>query len=278
MPRIPNTRPTSIYWLVDVRPETLAKWPNGYPFYCGKTVTSPHRRLIAHHNAAKQFPERKLSHYLRICGDDLRMQIMEVVPPGDDWADRERYWISTIRLLWNTDANIADGGQGVPGYVHTVHARMRISKAFKGRKVTENHRRKISESLKGRIISPKWRENIRRSRLGKSLTNETKEKLSASLKGRSISKETRDKLSVRMKGRIITPEWREKLRQANIGKTVSEETRAKMSAAMRGRRHSDESKRKMSEASKGKPKSREHVENWKRSMQAYYEKRRSENA
>jgi hypothetical protein len=42
-------RPTSIYWLIDVRPETIAAgWLQGLPFYAGKTDREPEKRLREH--------------------------------------------------------------------------------------------------------------------------------------------------------------------------------------------------------------------------------------
>lgn len=134
MPRVPNTRPTSIYWLFDARPETLVQHPDGRPFYCGKTVLKSNRRFAQHRNAALKHPTTPIAKWLNECGDHVRVQVMEHVVASDDWAARERFWISMIRLLYPGGANITAGGDGTPGNVQTAEARAKIGASKKGKK------------------------------------------------------------------------------------------------------------------------------------------------
>lgn len=101
---------TYIYWLVDTR-------PGGRPFYCGKTIRSPRHRLKQHKSGAKKAPKRLASQFIIACGDNVRIHVMEEVPPGSDWAARERRWIHLLRATHGEDstANSTSGGEGGPG-------------------------------------------------------------------------------------------------------------------------------------------------------------------
>lgn len=145
MPRRPNTRPTTIYWLVDTRPETIAiGWPTGYPFYCGKTVFSVERRLGGHRRAAVLQPHRPISQWITACGNFIRVHVVEVVPLGQSWVDGERRWIKCLRANFPICVNVNDGGEGMPGYVQSDELRKAVSKFHKGRKRSAKTRARIS--------------------------------------------------------------------------------------------------------------------------------------
>ena len=80
--------------------------------------------------------------------------------------------------------NKTDGGEGSSGLFHSEEAKLKISKAHKGRIISPETRLKISESTKGRKLSP-----------------ETKLKISEALKGHILSEETKLKMSVAAKAR-----------------------------------------------------------------------------
>ena len=115
-----------------------------------------------------------------------------------------------------------------------------ISKAHKGRPVSEEAKKKISEAMKGHPVS-----------------EETKNKLSESNKGKHHSTETRKKISEGNKGKH-TGEY-----NSFYGRHHSENTRNKLSEINKGKHtgadnpfygkhHTDEARIKMSEARKGK--------------------------
>jgi hypothetical protein len=119
MPRKPNTRPTNIYWLYDMRSETIAVFgPRGQPFYCGKTVYAPERRFCNHRHEVSKHPNRPISRRIVECGPYVRVSTIEIVPVGDNWVDREQWWIRALRLVNPLCVNVSAGGQGVPGMVH----------------------------------------------------------------------------------------------------------------------------------------------------------------
>lgn len=244
--RRPNTRDTLIYWLFDVRPEILAQWPKGYPFYCGKTVMRLMARINKHRSDARKYPNKAISKRLNECGEHFRVQVVEVVPCTVNWSDREKFWISTLRLLWNGAVNLTAGGQGQAGYVPSDEVRM-----------------KLSNSLKGRVFSDEHRANIGKASASRS--PDVYRRIGESQKGRTASPETRQKLSVAGKGKPKSPETRARMSAAQSArpkrKPISDETRAKMSAASKGKKKSAEHAANVSAGLKGKKKTATHVAN-----------------
>lgn len=150
-----NDRPTTIYWLVDVRPETQqAVRSIGFPFYCGKTVDTLPRRLAAHRDSANKHPHRLISQWLKACGPHVRVHVVDTVPAGGDWSAVERRWIEVLRHSFPGGANANSGGQGAPGHIHSAETRAKISAANKGKTVSKATRRRIARSHKGMKRSP----------------------------------------------------------------------------------------------------------------------------
>lgn len=236
MPRISNTRPTTIYWLVDVRPEILLTHPNGKPFYCGKTVKDVTSRIQGHRAATRMYPNRPVCRRLKECDGYERIDVVEVVQSTDDWRERECFWIATLRRLYPDCVNVSTGGDGVPGLVHSVETRAKWSAQRSGIKrgpLSAETRAKIGAANKGRPVSEETR--AKRSELAKNRTAEHRAKLRAANTGKKHSEETRAKMSAIRKGKPKSIEWRAKVSAAHIGKKHSEETRAKMSAAAKTR-------------------------------------------
>lgn len=197
MPRRPNTRPTAIYWLVDMRPETLATWPNGLPFYCGKTVDNVTERLAEHKQDVKRYPHRKSAQRVRECGEHIRIILLETVLVNDDWRAREKHWIALLRGTFPGAANVADGGQGTPGLIPSSDTRAKMRAARLGKKHSQERCAKM-----------------RASNLGKTHTPETRAKISASQLGRKQSIETRAKRAQSHRGKKHSDSRRENMRKA----------------------------------------------------------------
>lgn len=255
MPRQRNTRPTKIYWLFDMRPETIAAgWSNGQPFYCGKTVHKMCDRLAGHRFDAKASPNRRVSKHLALVGAFLRAQIMEIVPADGDWIERERYWIRTLQVLYPNVMNVAAGGGGSPGYVHPPEVRAKMSADRMGHPTSPETRARISASNTGKTRSDEFRERQRLT--AKNMSLETRAKISATLTGRKLSPERCAAISIANTGRVKGPEERAKLSAASKrnsaaisalhkGKIVSPETRLRMSVAAHRR---EQTKREQSRA------------------------------
>lgn len=153
MPRIQNVRAVLIYWILDTRPEKMAIWPGGEPFYCGKTVQTPNKRLQEHRFTASLYPNRPTSKRIVECGKHLTLIIVETVPPGENWVARETHWIKILRFSFG-GTNISDGGTGVPGYVQSAAAIAKSRAAKIGKPRSSETRAKISEALSGKIRGP----------------------------------------------------------------------------------------------------------------------------
>lgn len=177
--------PTTIYWLFDTRPETIAEsgWQCGVPFYCGKTQYSKEARLLGHKIAARnaQFPiTRKVFRKLQECGDHVRIDCIELVPAGGRWRPRERYWIKILRSINPECANTRDGGDSVM----TVETRNKLRASLSGRTRTPMQRVRHSTALIGRKASDETKMLLRQRKLGKKLSPEHKTAISRGLQRR----------------------------------------------------------------------------------------------
>jgi hypothetical protein len=254
MARRPNTQPTNIYWLIDVRPETLSKRPAGFPFYCGKTIFDVNVRLARHRRTVEKYPNRLISKWLKECGEHIRVHILEVVPNSLDWSARERHWITITRHAFPGGANTTDGGQGTPGNIHTDEARNKMSKSKRGKKLSAEHCLKLKLVRIGKKHSTETRDKMCRSakesakvseyhlsQIGQKRSDETRSKISAALRGKKRKKFSAEhvaKISATLRGRVFSPEHRAKISAAKTGKKRKEfsaEARANMSAAHRAR-------------------------------------------
>lgn len=97
--------------------------------------------------------------------------------------------------------NLAAGSQGgalFTGKTHSIETRQKLSKAGKGRIVSDEARRRFS----ARKHTSETIEKIRQARLGKSHTPDTKKKISNSLQGNVVSESTKYKISKTMKKRM----------------------------------------------------------------------------
>lgn len=218
MPRRPNARPTNIYWLIDMRSETISTdWPNGKPFYCGKTVQSATKRLTGHRLTAVHFPTRRISQALIECGQYVRVHVVEVVPSTHDWAMRERSWISILRYVNPSCANVSNGGDGAVGMIHSDESRRKMSIAKSNCK--PETRRKLSEYASNR-------------------PPDVLAKIGAAGRGRVDSEETRRRRSESHLGLVKSPETCERIRVSKLNQ--SPETGRKISAAKTGYKYSEE--------------------------------------
>jgi hypothetical protein len=276
MPRCKKSLPTSIYWLLDVRPETLITWPNGKPFYCGKTVAPVNERLSDHKYTAIKFPRRPVSRRLAECGDFVRIHVVEVVPADGDWVESERRWIVQIRHMFPESVNVSLGGDGPAGMIHSAETRARMSAAGLGRKMPPGHGAKIAAKIRGRKMSAEQLARMSAAQRGRARTPEQRAKISATLTGRKRTAESVAKTAAANRGRTITDAHKAAISAARKGKPLSAEHRAKLSAARQGwkptpehaakmaacRRGiimSAEQREKISAAQKGRPLAAEHV-------------------
>lgn len=117
---------TAIYALTEM---------DGSPRYVGKTSYWLHFRHKQHITLAKRdspkLPvHRWLSRQMKK-GQRLCIALLEYVPPGRDWAERERAWISKFRSEGRPLFNLTDGGEGLSGWRLTPEHRKKIADAIK---------------------------------------------------------------------------------------------------------------------------------------------------
>ena len=206
---------------------------------------------------------------------------VEIIYQAENWEELcalEMEYILKHYSITPNGYNVSKGGEGSLGVFKSVETREKISKALKGKPVSEAAKahlknmhlintgkvrseatkRKISEAHIGKVASAEAKANMSEARTGKVQSNETKYKISQGLTGRICSEETRLKLSlahsnrleeVQLKyiGRVHSEETRRKIGVKHIGKTVSQETKNKMATAAKKRQpQSEETKAKRS--------------------------------
>lgn len=119
----------TIYGLCD----PIDRWKTGEVRYVGKTASYVHERLRSHIYAARkgQLPINRWLRKQLNSGNPLHIIHFERVRPGDDWAERERYWIAKHRADGARLLNLTDGGEGLSGFVRSPESRAKIRAALR---------------------------------------------------------------------------------------------------------------------------------------------------
>lgn len=169
------------------------------------------------------------------------------------------------------------------GKKHSPESRLKISENKTPHKfISEKHKQNISKANKGKILTQETREKISKSKIGKQPPNkgkchtqETKEKIRQKVKllyinegyRKMISEKTKEayknnpalkqKISERLRGKPsprkgikLTQEQKDRLSELNKGKKISEDQKIKISLFHKGRKRSEETKKKISDAIK----------------------------
>ena len=114
--------------------------------YVGKTNNI--KRRFAQHKSKKCLEKtgsKKLASWiLKLLSNDL-LPIMEIIEECEDnWAEREKYWISYYS---NTNlCNLSEGGEGVG---HNDSTKSKIKNTLLGRKRTDEEKQAISKAMTG---------------------------------------------------------------------------------------------------------------------------------
>ena len=260
---------------------TLADPETNLIRYVGKTVRKPAYRLQAHLVQTENPHKRNWILKLRGRGLVPNLEVIEIC--GDDWAEREQYWIALYRWLGYPILNATDGGEGVLGYIQSEESRNKKRLAMIGRKMSPETREKMRAAAIGRKLSPetcKKMSEIRKANpcrfwLGKPRSTEDRKKMSNAKRGkpngqlgmkrspgfcekmrmvrmgRSPSQQTRQRMSAAQIGRTASEETRKKLRDAwKRREPTSTETRTKISNTLKGKSHTLETRKKISESLK----------------------------
>lgn len=113
-----------------VRIYALCEYPSWRPRYVGKTTQYMHERHKAHIRDAKRGGSRPVQRWIRkqiAGGDRLAIKLLEFC--GNNWADREAYWIGVLR--GNGLLNLTNGGEGLRGHRFTPEHRSKIAAALR---------------------------------------------------------------------------------------------------------------------------------------------------
>jgi NADH pyrophosphatase NudC (nudix superfamily) len=85
------------------------------------------------------------------------------------------------------------GKDNIGRFKHTKEAKEKISRATKGRKLSEQHKKILLSCNKGKIVSEETKLKQRNTKLGKVFTEQHKQNLRLSHVGKIVSEETREK-------------------------------------------------------------------------------------
>ena len=150
---------------------------------------------------------------------------------GDDWRDREHYWLGEYRSKGVLLLNQTVGRNGCEGH-------------------TDETRALMSERSRGRAPSEKTLNAARAARLGLTHTAEARGKMSEAAKGRKPTAAAIERSAAAHRGKKRPPEVGAKISAAKRGKSFSEAHRAALSAAKLGTKRgpqSEETKAKIAQ-------------------------------
>ena len=142
--------------------------------------------------------------------------------------------------------NRTNGGEGTSGYNHTEEHKRYMSLISSERKHSVLSKAKISKAHKGKVVSEETKQKMRTKRhtaeskqkmvnahIGKIHSTETKQKIARA--NSNISDETRAKMSASAKNKVRTKEHCENLSKSQKGKTLTDEHKRKLSLALKGK-------------------------------------------
>jgi hypothetical protein len=143
---------TSIYVLIDPIDNKIK--------YLGKTIQPIMKRYRAHLSDTSISKKSSWIKYLK--SQNLKPIIKLIDEVYENWEFWEEYWIINLKILGFELKNLTNGGEGMYGYNITKETREKLSKAFKGRRFSEEWKKRIGEgnsvpiklfSLNGKLIN-----------------------------------------------------------------------------------------------------------------------------
>lgn len=109
----------------------LCEYPSMAPRYVGKTIKYLHERHKVHIRSAKAGKRLPVHYWLRKqLANGRRLAISLIEYAGQDWAERERFWIAEYRRQGHQLLNLTAGGEGLAGYAMPQEHRQKIADAL----------------------------------------------------------------------------------------------------------------------------------------------------
>jgi group I intron endonuclease len=162
-----------------LRNKTTNKW------YIGCSINI-HKRWITAYKRISCKGQKKIYSALQKYGyDDFDKVILEECPQ-ETFKSRETYWIEKYNSVQD-GYNLAPGGEGgyrPIGIPCSEETKLKIGKANKGKKWTDEMKQAASVQRKGKLKSDEWKKSIAEALRGTPLTEERKANISKSLKGK----------------------------------------------------------------------------------------------
>jgi GIY-YIG catalytic domain/NUMOD3 motif len=196
--------------------------------YVGVTK-SPNRRLTQHCTASVSGCRHCWAWIigLKQQGKRPRMEILETIPAGQDWEERERFWIAEFKQRGARLTNLTEGGQAKR--VVSAETRQRLREISLGNQHAKGHR-----GIWGYKHTEEARAKIRASMLGnqRGLGNHGN-------KGQKRSPEAIAKAAAANRGQQRSEDFRAHMRQVmkgnqnGLGHGKSPELRSKISEAVK---------------------------------------------
>lgn len=172
---------TKIYVLRDPRTNEIR--------YVGKTVKPLNDRLASHINDSKT----KKSHRGRWIASLLKIGLSPIIEMietcGDNWAERERFWIAHYRAATEKLTNECDGGEGAAGAIRSAEDRAKMAERQRQASQTEEWRARMVAS------SPEYWTPARRAERAAKVRSE-------------MTAERRAAHSEKLKETMADPEWK----------------------------------------------------------------------
>lgn len=199
-----------------------------------------HVRLL---NRGKHHSIRLQNAWVKYGAEAFALSILEL-SSVEDLLSREQHWMDKLCSAGLKGYNVLASSKNSLGLRHRPESLEKISKAHKGKVISQAQRELISARLKGRTLSEKEIESRKAS-----WTEERRTRRSEISAAIVLSEDSRMKISKALKGREFSPDWRAKISAANKGRIPSEEVRMKMSIAAKSRKPiSEETRRKRAES------------------------------
>jgi hypothetical protein len=134
--------------------------------YVGKTVKLK-SRLGDHLRSSKRKENRHAARWLGslvASGKYPKVEVLEVVRPGDDWGEAEKQWIEFFRIAGARLTNHTDGGEGMSGHIYSDSHRANIGKSNLGKKHSLETKQKMRDRFLGIPLSSEHKKKLKEAR------------------------------------------------------------------------------------------------------------------